>query len=199
MGRIALVAALALALGLLAWQHRRAEAAEGRLAAIASEVAGRDVGVSCQGRMGAVLDVSAEAGAVEFDADGRPADSTELKRGICTALERFPHERLRPEFRCLERDERCPQHVVASAWAVQTLAHESWHLRGERDEARTECFGLQTTAYVAGRLGAHAFQAQALALYLYKHVYPGMPQHYRSVECRDGGSLDLRPDSAVWP
>jgi len=26
-----------------------------------------------------------------------------------------------------------------------------------------------------------------------------MPEDYRSDECRDGGALDLRPDSPAWP
>lgn len=197
--RLILVLGLVLAFGALALTHRRAEAAERRLATIASEIANRDVNVHCQGAVAAALDVSSEAGSVMFDADGRPADTAELKRSVCSALRRFERDRQQPEFACLARDDRCPDNVIRSAWAVQTLSHEAWHLAGEIDEGRTQCFGLQTTAYVAVRLGAEREEAQALASYLYRHIYPRMPDSYQSGECRDGGKLDLRPEITVFP
>jgi hypothetical protein len=197
--KLALVATLALLLVFVALRHHRAEAAENRLAEIASEIAGRDVNVRCQGTFAAALDISAEAGSVRFDAAGRPSDTTDLKRGTCSALARFPRERLRPEFACLARGAPCSDDVIRSAWSVQTLAHEAWHLAGELDEARTQCFGLQTTAHVAVRLGADPAQAQALAAYVYARLYPRMPAEYQSGQCHDGGALDLRPETAVWP
>lgn len=199
MARLALLTTLALLVGWLALNHRRAEASEGRLGAIASEIAKRPVWVHCQGAVGAALDVSGEAGSVQFDAEGRPASTAELKRGVCSALRRLPRERNAPEFDCLERDLTCPRDVIRSAWAVQTLAHEAWHLAGIRDEARTECYGLQTTAYVAERLGADFAQAQTLARYLYRYIYPRMPAGYVSGDCRDGGALDLRPETTDFP
>lgn len=197
--RLILLPGLVLAVGALAFTHRRAEAAERRLATIAGEIATRDVNVHCQGAVAAAVDVSSEAGSVMFDTQGRPSDTAELKRGICSALRQFERDRRKPAFACLARDDRCPNEVIRSAWAVQTLSHEAWHLAGELDEARTQCFGLQTTAYVAVRLGAEREEAQALATYLYRHVYPVMPANYRSAECRDGGTLDLRPETPVFP
>jgi hypothetical protein len=199
MHRLVLVGILALLLCFLALRHQRAEAAERRLAAIASEIAQREVHVHCQGSVAAMFDISAEAGSVEFDAQGRPADTTKLKRSTCSALMRFERERKKAEFACLLRRTSCPNSVIRSAWSVQALAHEAWHLAGELDEARTECFGLQSTAYVAERLGADPTQAQALAAYLYERIYPRLPADYRSGHCRDGGALDLRPETAVWP
>lgn len=197
--KLALVAALALVLAFVALRHHRAEAAENRLAAIASQIAGREVKVRCQGALAAALDIGAEAGSVRFDAAGRPSDTTDLKRGTCTALARFPHERLRPAFACVARGVPCPDEVIRSVWSVQALAHEAWHLAGELDEARTQCFGLQTTAYVAVRLGADPTQAQTLAAYVYARLYPRMPAEYQSSHCRDGAALDIRPETSVWP
>src|ERR671919_594124 len=37
--------------------------------------------------------------------------------------------------------------------AIAVLAHEAWHLRGERDEGRTECFALQSGVELGERLG----------------------------------------------
>jgi hypothetical protein len=199
MARLALVATLLAVACFLGLKHRRAEAAEHRLAGIASVIAQRSVRVDCQGAFSAAFDVSSEAGSVEFDADGRPADTTMLKRSTCSALARFGRERTRPEFACLARGVACPNDVLRSAWSVQALSHEAWHLAGVVDEARTQCYGLQTTAYVAERLGADRTQAQVLATYLYRRIYPRMPTEYRSFECRDGGALDLRPESSVWP
>jgi hypothetical protein len=197
--KLTLVALVALLLGFLAVRHQRAEAAERRLATIAGEIAGREVHVECQGALAALFDVTAEAGSVQFDAHGRPTDTARLKRGTCSDLHRFARDPDREELACLWQGALCPDHVVRSAWAVQALAHEAWHLAGELDEARTQCFGMQSTAHVAKRLGAAPARAQALAAYLYEHVYPRLPANYRTGHCRNGGPLDLRPETAAWP
>ncbi len=37
--------------------------------------------------------------------------------------------------------------------AIAVLAHEAWHLRGERDEGKTECYGLQSGVEIGRALG----------------------------------------------
>jgi hypothetical protein len=197
--KLALVALLALLLGFLAVRHQRAEAAERRLATIAAEIAGREVRVECQGAVAALFDVTSEAGSVQFDAHGRPTDTARLKRRTCSDLARFARDPDSAELACLWQRALCPEDVIRTAWSVQALAHEAWHLAGELNEARTQCFGMQSTAEVAERLGAEPAHARALAAYLYAHVYPRLPSDYRTGHCRDGGPLDLRPESAVWP
>jgi hypothetical protein len=54
-------------------------------------------------------------------------------------------------------------------------------------------------AFVAAALGAPTEQGDALARAGFVVLYPQMPEEYRSGECRDGGSLDLNPDSSVFP
>jgi hypothetical protein len=44
-----------------------------------------------------------------------------------------------------------------------------------------------------------ADQAQKLQTWVYLKGYPNEPDEYRTEECRDGGSLDLRPQSTTWP
>jgi hypothetical protein len=83
--------------------------------------------------------------------------------------------------------------------AVDVLAHESFHLRGIRDEAQTECSSLQTMAATAQRLGASAPAGAALARGQYAEAYPLMGEAYRSGECADGGALDLRPQDPRFP
>jgi hypothetical protein len=179
--------------------RREAAAHETRLAAIASEIAGRPVEVRCQGRFSAALDVTAESGTVRFDADGRPADWTDLKRGICASLARFGSDHRGEKFGCVHDPPGCDMDVLKSIHALETLAHESWHLAGHVDEATAECYALQRIAFVATALGAPLEQGDALARTAFTVLYPHMPQAYRSAECRDGGSLDLSPESPVFP
>lgn len=102
------------------------------------------------------------------------------------------------------------------AFALQTLAHEAVHLGGmvggtlrngvasghPDSEARADCYGMQWLPYVAQQLGAAPDDAQAIARYYATVTYPRRQQQspaYWSAECRDGGALDLRPDTNVWP
>ena len=184
MKRLALLLVVALlGAGFLWLRHAKAET-ERRLSTIASEIAQRDVSVHCQGRAGAALDVGAETGSVRFDASGRPADETELDRRICESLMRFREAR---------------DATFEAVQAINTLAHESWHLAGIQDEAQTECYALQTTAFVAERLGADPVVAQGIAVEALQRLYPALPERYRTGDCHDGGVLDLRPATSVWP
>ncbi|MBI4172386.1 MAG: hypothetical protein HY511_06470 [Actinobacteria bacterium] len=100
------------------------------------------------------------------------------------------------------------------AQALLTLAHEAIHLSGvvggrlssgvlvgdQQAEAKAECYGLQWLPYVAEQFGAAADDARAIAAYAYDVVHPRFKgTEYWSPECRDGGALDLRPSSSVWP
>jgi hypothetical protein len=89
--------------------------------------------------------------------------------------------------------------VIALAWAVSALAHESHHLRGVWDEAAATCYGLQSAAFAATSLGAPAAYAAALADYTFWNVRPPREYGYFSPECRDGGTLDLRPETTRFP
>ena len=193
---LVLVAALA---GLFLFQKHSKASEESRLAVIASEIARRPVTIHCQGAVGEALDVSAEAGSVEFDAAGRPADVADVKRKVCQRLQDFPKARTSAKFGCLDTPSRCDASVVNDAIALDVLAHESWHLEGNQNEAVTECYAEQTVGFVATRLGSDDVQARGLARLVHLLVYPRMPGEYRSAECRDGGLLDLRRGSSAWP
>ena len=193
---LVLVAALA---GLFLFQKHSKAAEESRLAAIAGEIARRPVSIHCQGAVGEALDVTAEAGSVEFDASGRPADLADIKRNVCHRLQSFSKARKSPKFGCLDTPSRCDASVVNDAIALDVLAHESWHLEGNQNEAVTECYAEQTVGFVATKLGSDDVQARGLARLVHLLVYPQMPDEYRSGECRDGGALDLRPASPAWP
>lgn len=199
MARTLLLVLVAACAGLFLVSRHNAQAAEARLARVAGGIAQHEVRIDCQGALGSALDVSAEAGSVQFDDAGRPSDTAQLKRGVCTALRHFERDAAAGRLDCVLRDVRCAEGTLRSIWAVHTLAHEAWHLAGEQREWVAECYALQTTAWTAGRLGAPPVVSQALAHYVAAHMYPELPQDYRSPACRDGGVLDLRPASALWP
>ena len=193
---LVLVAALA---GLFLFQKHSKAAEESRLGAIAGEIARRPVSIHCQGAVGEAIDVTTEAGSVEFDASARPADVANIKRKVCQRLQDFPQARAGSRFACLDAPSSCDASVVNDAIALDVLAHESWHLEGNQNEAVTECYAEQTVGFVATKLGSGDVQARGLARLVHLLVYPHMPDEYRSDECRDGGALDLRPDSTAWP
>jgi hypothetical protein len=199
--KLAAAAVLVLVLGW--WTLDRVDRAgnERRLSAIASEIAGRPVEVHCPGPLGRVFGKdSIVEGFVRFDADGRPADETKLQAGSCAELDALAEGRRARELACTERAGiLCGRHGREVATAVDVVSHESFHLQGVQDEARTECDALQTMARTAQRLGATPTQAAALARGQYAEVYPLLPDGYRAPQCGDGQPFDLRPDDPSFP
>jgi hypothetical protein len=104
----------------------------------------------------------------------------------------------RVDFTCIGRGD-CGFNQFNAAWAAHTLAHESFHLRGYEDEGVTECYALQNTAFVAERLGVPTKQALKLQAWVFEKGYPNEPEDYHSAQCYNGGRLDLRPNSNVFP
>jgi hypothetical protein len=173
----------ALFLGWQEWQFRQDEA---EFSAVATQIAGRDVQVQCQRFTGALVDVTAEAGYVEFDAAGRPADTGRIERDTCNDLRDWLHS---------DKSDPPLKQVIA----VHVLGHESEHLAGIRSEAETECAAMQRLDEVAEALGATTEQARSLATRYATEVYPRMPDTYRDSECADGGALDAAPSDPTWP
>jgi hypothetical protein len=158
------------------------------------------VHVRCPGPLRRALAEDGVEGTVQFDAEGRPSDTTRLRKTSCEELDALAEGRRRKELACTERAGiLCGRHGSQVALAVDVLTHESWHLRGVQDEARTECDSLQTMAGTAMALGATKPQAEALARGEYAENYPLMAEPYRSGHCKDGGAFDLRPDDPSWP
>jgi len=164
-----------------------------RLSAIASELARRHVTIRCEGLSGALTGAQGESGRTGFSGN-KPASVSYLQEGICLTLHAYT--------RTVKAGQTCVLPCVRPleiAWSLNTLAHESYHLAGVRNEARTECYALQAIDFVARRLGASREQAQALASFSFDQLPRRMPPEYSSPECHNGGMYDLRPGSAVWP
>ena len=86
--------------------------------------------------------------------------------------------------------------------ALAVLGHETWHLRGVRDEGTTECYGLQSGVELGRRLGLSEGTArQLMRQQLAENAgRSGATAEYLvPPECRDGGSLDLDPADTRFP
>lgn len=186
----------------------QASPTEQLVGAIATELAERPVSAHCH----TVRDWSALAARHSSNADdlwsyvdgtttdGRdffPSDVVELSPQACAALAAYhaavPAARGR---RCATRYLRalvlgaCPRYAERLV-AIETITHESQHLKGIFSEATAECYGMQYHATVSQRLGASAAQARAMAIDYFAFIYPTLDPEYRSNECRQGGVLDL--------
>ena len=179
------------------WQYARREQNENRLALVASEVAMRDVDVSCPGFWARLVEITPNAGWVDFDEHGRPDDETSLSASTCRSLERVWRGR-HDSFRCLLAGS-CDRSTIEAVSGIVTLAHESWHLRGVVDEARTQCYAVQTAEAVARRLGVGVPDARAIAVRVALDDARAPRGEYHSPECRPGGAYDLRPETWAWP
>jgi hypothetical protein len=180
-----------------AWQYTRRAENESRLALVASEVALRDVGVSCPGFWTRLVEITPNAGWVDFDEHGRPSDETSLSAATCRSLERVWRGDER-SFACLLAG-GCDEETLAAVSGIVTLAHEAWHLRGIADEARTQCYAVQTTGAVALGLGVAPADARAIAARVALDDARAPAGEYHSSECRPGGRYDLRPETPGWP
>jgi hypothetical protein len=173
---------------------------EQRLAAIATEIAGRGVEVHCPGPLGRIgSDYDTLGGTVDANADGRPVNETKLRAAPCAELDALAEGRRADQLACVERSSSCGDDAARVAWAVDTITHEAFHMKGILDESVTECSAAQTMAWTATRLGATEQQARGLALLHWERNYPQMPEQYRQSGCQDGGALDLHPDDPRWP
>jgi hypothetical protein len=86
--------------------------------------------------------------------------------------------------------------------AIAVLAHESWHLRGVRDESTTECYALQSGVELGRRLGlAGSTARQLMRQQLAENALhgAGSPDYLVTSDCRNGGALDLDPGSSEFP
>jgi len=180
-----------------AWQYSRREQNENRLALVASAVALRNVDVSCPGFWTRLVEITPNAGWVDFDEHGRPDDETSLSASTCGSLERVWRGK-QGSFACLLGG-GCDTKTLAAVSGIVTLAHESWHLRGVVSEARTQCYAVQTTEAVARALGVAPGDARVIAARVAHDDARAPAGEYHSAHCRPGGAYDLRPGTAAWP
>jgi hypothetical protein len=114
------------------------------------------------------------------------AGTVQLNPVICRALVRYLYAHAKPTDPGITE-------------AVVVFSHESEHAGGEDREDRAECWGMQRARRTAQLLKMSAQDADALVQRYYRTVYQQETPPYFSQECRDGGELDLRPGTSVFP
>jgi hypothetical protein len=167
---------------------------------IAQQVARRLTGHDASVRCGAIGESNPSILGVTPLLNGRSFDYFLMRPQECTYLAWFHRAPARWDPRsCVGSD--CSL-VPAIAMALAVVAHESYHLLGYSNEAQVECYGMQSIWFVASKLGASVAESQALASLYATTMYPlrrTQTPAYWSPQCRDGGTLDLRPSLARWP
>jgi hypothetical protein len=88
-----------------------------------------------------------------------------------------------------------------TARAIAVLAHEAWHLRGERNEGVTECYAYQSGVELGRRLGLREQTARRMmrSQLVENASRPTGDPYVVPDACRDGGALDLDPASSDFP
>jgi hypothetical protein len=80
------------------------------------------------------------------------------------------------------------------------LTHEGTHFTSAgSNEAVVECRAMQNAHLVAARLGIDEDYARRLAALYWERAYPRSDPVYGSPECRDGGTMDVHPETSEWP
>ncbi|MGA8707657.1 MAG: hypothetical protein WB646_11795 [Steroidobacteraceae bacterium] len=88
--------------------------------------------------------------------------------------------------------------------SLNILTHESMHVRGEHNEARTECQAVQRNYRTATLLGVPDRIARQNAMdyytgpYLQRGVIGGMQGEYFSPECAPGKAMDEHLSDSTW-
>jgi hypothetical protein len=160
------------------------ERTEALLSAEAGRIAGHDASIHCDARREAVGVVQHADGIAEVG--GRNAY---LTPEICFRL-----------YRLAFKEDEGPFSQTARAIAV--LAHEAWHLHGERDEGIANCYGFQSGVALGRQLGlSEATAARMMRQQLVDNatLAQSAPEYLVPRECRNGGRLDLAPDESRFP
>jgi hypothetical protein len=191
--RVAAALLVVFLVGLWAWTNHSRHATEHQLAGVASELAGRPVGVRCQGFWAAMVDIGQRSGEVDFPV-GRPPDHMFLTRGTCGRLKHFLGSHSHHNLDCLTSiDWRtwslqtgwsapCERHARDDAEAINTLAHEAMHLRGIQSESQAQCLAIQGDAWTVVRLGGTADDGAAVAKFILA-LQPAVPSEYQFSNC----------------
>jgi hypothetical protein len=189
--KLALVLVLLVA-GAWALEAHARSGTQRTLGAVASQLAGRPVSVRCQSFWANLLSINGHTGEVQFDAAGRPADSTWLTRGTCGRLHRFVSSH-GSDLECLKTEDwsgfqwagphdACVDRAAPIGEAVITLAHESMHLRGIGSESEAQCGAERLATQTVELLGGDPATGPLLER-LARAWNPSMPTEYQAPSC----------------
>ncbi len=81
-------------------------------------------------------------------------------------------------------------------FAMHVFTHEVMHIRGERNEQKTDCQAIQRNHLVGDLLGIDREVSMKNAKNYYSNFYPRHPYFHRS--CKPGGKLDEKLPDSIW-
>jgi hypothetical protein len=81
-------------------------------------------------------------------------------------------------------------------FSMQVFAHEVMHIRGERNEKKTDCQAIQRNHHIGEILGVNPSIAKKNALRYYNNLYPRHP--YFDKECKRRGKYDEKLYNSIW-
>ncbi|MBA2385405.1 MAG: hypothetical protein H0V68_12195 [Actinobacteria bacterium] len=160
------------------------EKTETLLSSEAARIAGHEARVRC--------DADGDAVGIVQHADGLAevgGSNAYLTPELCHRLYRL----------AFENDEGA---FSQTARAIAVLAHEAWHLHGESDEGVTNCYAFQSGVTLGQRLGlSESTAARMMRQQLADNATYGRSarEYLVPAECRNGGELDLAPESSRFP
>lgn len=110
----------------------------------------------------------------------------QLSPAICRSMETLVYHR--PRF---------TNRITADG--VDTLTHEMIHALGVSNEAVTECFAMQLTAYTAKALGVPWRYAENLGRETWWNYPEHPPRYVNPAACREDGAWDIFPNKPSLP
>jgi len=168
------------------WQKLPAHKRTATLAVLdreAATIAGHPAKVMC--------DVSGRHVGYVQDADGLAevgGSRMWLTPGICYRLAKVRHTTATTD--------------ISAGHAIAVLAHEAWHLHGERSEALANCYAYQSGVRVGQDLGLSAGKARQL---MHQQLadnpadFAGAAAYVVPSGCHRGGAFDLKLDGTHFP
>lgn len=81
-------------------------------------------------------------------------------------------------------------------FSMHVFTHEVMHIRGERNERKTDCQAIQRNHQVGVLLGISAEVARNNAIEYYRTAYQNHP--YFDKQCRPRGKLDENLSDSIW-
>jgi len=169
------------------WQPAHTRLFERRMSAIATELADSHVArVHCNSLVDSLFDPESTNIGHANPATGEIV----LQTGWCGTLRDY-----------IRHPQRADREELAS---LDMLTHESMHVRGELNEARTECQAVQRNFRTAKLLGVPERVAKRNALDFYYSQYmmraekDGDPDRYFSDQCAPGKDLDEHLEDSTW-
>ena len=81
-------------------------------------------------------------------------------------------------------------------FSMHVFTHEVMHIKGERNEQKTDCQAIQRNHKVGELLGVDRVIAIEHAIRYYEQMYPDHP--YFSLECKPKGKMDEKLSDSIW-